>query len=310
MRRKPKKNVAASVKQRLLNYAHERGEEFGLVLSRYTVERFLYRLTQSQHRDQFVLKGALLFQVWDGQLHRVTRDLDLLGYGASEVVVLEQTVRAICGTNVQEDGVRFLADTVRGRRIREDQESEGIRITLEARLGTARVTLQIDVGFGDVITPPAQHETYPAILDFKAPRPRVYPRETVVAEKFQAIVQLGIANSRMKDFYDVWFLARSFAFSGERLTDAFRYTFEHRRTPVPTEPPLALTRAFAEHPAKRQQWAAFLRKGRLETDAVTLGEILAFIEPFLMMPAVAVATKKSLEKDWSPGGPWREKEPS
>jgi len=181
----PKKNITASVRQRLLNYAHEHGDEFGLVLSRYTAERFLYRLTQSDHRDRFVLKGALLFLVWKGKLHRVTRDLDLLGYEASEIEVLEQTVRAICRIKVPEDGVHFLADTVLGRRVREDQGSEGIRITVEARLGTARVPLQIDVGFGDVVTPPAQHETYPAILDFEAPRPYVYPRETVVAESFR-----------------------------------------------------------------------------------------------------------------------------
>jgi len=301
------KNVAASVRQRLLNYAHERGEEFGLVLSRYAAERFLYRLTQSEHRDRFVLKGALLFLIWEGELHRMTRDLDLLGYGESEIASLEQAVRDICHTEVPEDGMRFLADTVRGRRIREDQEYEGIRIMVEARLGTARVPLQIDVGFGDIITPPAERETYPTILDMEAPEPRVYPRETVLAEKFQAMVQLGIANSRMKDFYDVWFLARSFAFEGKRLAEAVRQTFERRRTSVPVEPPLALTRAFAEHPAKSQQWAAFLRKGRLEADAVTLEEIVAFIAPFLIEPAIALATQKTFEMDWPPGGPWQEK---
>ena len=291
-----------------MNYARERSEELGLVLSRYAAERFLYRLTQSKHRDRLVLKGALLFLMWEGEMHRVTRDIDLLGYGAADIADLEQVVRDICSTEVPEDGMRLLADTIRGVRIRGDQEYEGTRITLEARLSSARVPLQIDIGVGDVITPPAEEATMPTILEFEAPRPRIYPRETVVAEKFQAMVQLGIANSRMKDFYDVWFLAQSFSFEGERLAEAIRRTFERRRTRVPVEPPLALTRAFVDNPAKGQQWAAFLRKGRLEEGEMNLEEVITCIRPFLMTPALAAGRQQVLRQEWPPGGPWQEQQ--
>lgn len=304
MSHRPVKNLAASVRQRLLNHAREHEEQFQLVLGRYAMERFLYRLDQSTHRDRFVLKGAMLFLVWEGELHRVTRDLDLLGFGAPTVEELERVMRAICSVGVPDDGVVFQSGTVRGTRIREDQEYEGVRITLDAYLGTARIPLQIDVGFGDAITPAPVRETFPVVLNFPAPHPRVYPRETVVAEKFQAMVHLGIGNSRMKDFYDIWFLARTFSFDGARLSAAIRQTFGRRRTDVPAELPLALTEAFAGDPAKRQQWNAFLRKTGLQETTPLLTEVITDLASFLVPPAKAVAMGTDFVLHWSGAGPW------
>jgi hypothetical protein len=296
--------MAMSVRQRLLDYARRQGLEFQLVLGRYAVERFLYRLDQSSYRDSFVVKGALLFLVWEGEMHRMTRDLDLLGFGAPTEEELERGMRAICSADVPDDGVIFQPDSVRGTRIRDDQEYGGVRITLDAFVGTARIPMQIDIGLGDAITPDSIRETFPAILDFPAPNPRVYPRESVVAEKFQAMVLLGITNSRMKDFYDVWFLARKFSFEGGSLTTAIQQTFERRRTDIPTELPLALADAFARDPSRRQQWNAFLRKAGLRERAPLLNDVVEDLASFLMPPAQAAAGKTEFDLYWSEAGPW------
>lgn len=303
---RPVKNRAASVRQRLLNHARKHEEQFQVVLGRYAVERFLYRLDQSTHRDRFVLKGAMLFLVWDGEMHRVTRDLDLLGFGVPTTEELESVMRAICSVDVTDDGVVFKPATVRGARIREDQEYEGVRVTLDAFLGTARIPLQIDVGFGDTITPAPEREVFPTVLDFPAPHPQVYPRETVVAEKFQAMVHLGMGNSRMKDFYDIWFLARTFSFDGALLAEAIQQTFARRRSDVPAERPLALTEAFAGDPAKVQQWSAFLRKTGLQEATPPFSEVITELASFLMPPAKAVDEGRDFDMHWPRSGPWAE----
>jgi hypothetical protein len=190
------------------------------------------------------LKGAVLFQLWTGQPHRATRDLDLLGQGAPSPDRLQDVFREVCSLTVQDDGLTFLCDAIQAEPIKEDDEYQGIRLRIDARLGNARIPLQIDIGFGDAITPGPLPVTYPTILDFPAPQMQGYPRETVVAEKFQAMVALGIANSRMKDFYDVWTLAREFEFKGPSLCAAIRATFERRQTPLPATTPLALTLEF------------------------------------------------------------------
>jgi hypothetical protein len=197
-------NVPASVRQRLLNLAHQTKQDFGLLLMKYALERLLYRLSVSPHRDIFVLKGALLFDLWTHQPYRPTRDLDLLGCGDSSLERYRKLFSEICTQTVEDDGVSFFADTVTAERIRDDEDYEGVRLVLQARLGAARISLQIDIGFGDVITPSPVEVEYPTLLDFPAPKLRAYPKETVVAEKFEAMVKLGIANSRMKDFYDLF----------------------------------------------------------------------------------------------------------
>jgi len=240
------RNTAASVRQRLMNKAREQKEDFNIILTRYGLERFLYRMSKSPHRDQFILKGALLFQLWSGHPHRPTRDLDLLGYGDPAPTRFQEILRDVCEQEVEDDGLDFHADSIQIETMKEDEEYQGLRSKLLATLRAARIPLQIDVGFGDAVTPAPGEITYPTLLDLPAPMLMAYPRETVVAEKFQAMVMLGIANSRMKDFYDVWTLARQFEFSGPVLCSAIRATFERRKTALPVKPPLALLPEFTE----------------------------------------------------------------
>lgn len=299
------RNIAASVRQRLLNLAREQQEEFQGLLTRYALERLLYRISQSIHRDTFILKGAILFSVWSDEPHRATRDLDLLGKGDSTVAHHEQVFQDVCRVQVAHDGIEFKDDTVRGEQIKEGQEYEGVRIKLTALLLTAQIPMQIDIGFGDAVTPaPIAVVEFPTLLNFPAPHLLTYPRETVVAEKFQAMVTLGIANSRMKDFYDLWFLSQKFTFFGEALGAAIKATFERRQTAVPLILPLALTEEFSGDETKQKQWNAFIRKGKLRSDRKFLSEVVAILQDFLMPPSLAVANNEPFQKIWHPTGPW------
>ena len=220
-------NVLASVRQRLLNplnLTSERSEDFRLILTRYRLERFLYRLSTSPHRDSFVLKGALLMQLWTSETYRPTRDLDLLGRGVANTGY-RKIFSEVCSQKVEDDGLTFLPDTIRADRIRDDEAYEGVRVRLEARLGKVRIALQIDVGLEDAIVPGPEELEYPTLLKFPAPRLHAYSKESVVAEKFEAMVKLGIANSRMKDFYDLWVLAQRFEFESATLAAAIQATF-------------------------------------------------------------------------------------
>ena len=298
------KQLDASVRQRLMNKARDQGEGFDLVLLRYALERLLYRLCQSPHRNQFVLKGAMLFQIWSGLVHRPTRDLDLLGKGVPLLPDYERVFRDVCQQPVEEDGLEFRAATVKAERMKEDEEYEGIRIKLEARLGAARIPIQIDIGFGDAITPGPSEITYPTLLEFPAPQIKAYPRETVVAEKYQAMVMLGIANSRMKDFYDVWTLARQFEFAGRMLQQAIKATFDKRATDLPQSPPLALTAEFTQDQQKRTQWNAFLRKGKLDAQGLSLGDVTGVISDFILPPTTAILQGQTFDRVWSTAGVW------
>jgi Nucleotidyl transferase AbiEii toxin, Type IV TA system len=298
------RNMAASVRARLADLARKQHEDFQLVLTRYAVERLLYRLTRTEYAAEFVLKGAMLFRLWADQPHRPTRDLDLLGRGEPSVARVRDAFRDVCGTAVEDDGWAFDRDSVTAERIKEDQEYEGVRVTCRAVLGQARVALQIDVGFGDAVTPRAAEATYPTLLELPAPVLRAYPMPTVVAEKFQAMVALGIANSRMKDFYDLWFLAGRFGFHGPTLGRALAATFRRRKTPLPPAPPLALTPEFGTDPAKIKQWQAFVRKSRLDVGGLSLEQVCAFLDGFLMPPAGAVERGEAFDHSWPPGGPW------
>ncbi|MBU1750048.1 MAG: nucleotidyl transferase AbiEii/AbiGii toxin family protein [Chloroflexi bacterium] len=298
-------NVAASVRQRLLNLSRARGEEFNLVLTRYATERLLYRLAQSPYADRFVLKGALLFALWMERPHRPTRDLDLLGYGDSSREALLGLFREVCGTAVEADGLVFDLDTIRVSEIRAHQEYGGQRVELIAWLGKARIAVQIDVGFGDAVTPAAEEMDYPTLLAMPAPRLRVYPKETVIAEKLQAMVALGILNSRMKDFYDVWMMCRAFAFDGRVLVQAVRSTFERRRTALPATPPVALTTALAQEPDKNVQWQAFLSRNRLDRDGAEFGQVIAELAVFLLPVLAAAARWEAFDYTWPAGGHWQ-----
>ena len=298
--------MTASVRQRLLHYAREHGEDFQYILTRYGLERLLYRLSRSSHADIFVLKGAVLFQLWSNQPHRPTRDLDLLGHGEPSADRFEQLFRDVCSVFVDDDGLAFLNERIRAEQIKEEDEYQGIRLRIDARLGNARIPLQVDIGFGDVITPGTTDVVYPTLLDQPAPLLRAYPRETVVAEKFQAMVMLGIANSRMKDFFDLWTLAQRFEFDGRTLCQAIQATFARRQTPLPSASPLALIPEFANDRNKQVQWRAFLRKGNLLDAAIELPNVTAALEPFLMPPTLALAEKREFVLRWPPGGTWAE----
>ena len=298
------RHLAASVRARLTNHAKTHGETVQFVLLRYAIERLLYRLSQSASADRFILKGAMLFSVWADVPYRATGDLDLLGIGDSTAAHLVETFRAVCETAVPPDGVEFLADTVRADQVREHEAYQGVRVMLEARLAGARLSVQIDIGFGDVIVPPAPHIAYPTLLEFPAPQLRAYPRETVVAEKFQTLVRFAALTSRMKDVYDLWALATLFGFEGRVLAEAIRATFTRRQTPVPQETPVALTPAFAADPTKQAQWSGFLRRTAMARTPDPLPLVLAQIRMFVTPPTVAIAKGVAFEERWPPGGPW------
>jgi predicted nucleotidyltransferase component of viral defense system len=301
-------NIAASVRQKLLNLANAQQEDFQGILTRYTLERLLYRLSQSKHRDRFILKGAMLFTLWSDEPHRATRDLDLLGKGDNSIPHLEQVFQDICSVPVEEDGLHFRAETVKGEQIKGDKEYPGMRIKLNSVLtGTnTRIAIQVDIGFGDAIFPAIQEAQFPVILaGFPAPLLNTYPRETVIAEKFQAMVLLGIANTRMKDFYDVWYLCQNFTFEGKLLSQSIKATFVRRKTDLPTSLPLALTAEFFEDMAKQAQWKAFIRKGKFSDRQEKLASVTTQLQAFLMPPTIAIAQEEIFDYEWSPSGPWQ-----
>lgn len=263
----------------------------------------MYRLSVSKHAGQFILKGALLFLVWTGRSYRPTIDVDLLGKGENSSQRLAEMFREVCDLEVKPDGLDFDAKSVGAVPIRGEQEYQGQRVMLTAHLGKARIPLQVDVGFGDVVTPKAKKVAYPTLLGFPAPRIRACPRETVVAEKFQAMVMLGIANSRMKDFYDLFMLARNFSFDGDLLCRAVAATFSRRKTRIPSEPPLALTSEFALDHTKSTQWTAFIRKSGLKK-APELHNTLKRLRDFLLPVLKSCSDEAGSLGQWKPGGPW------
>jgi predicted nucleotidyltransferase component of viral defense system len=273
------KNIGASVRARLLNRAKECGSDYGLILTKYALERLLYRLSVSQWRDAFLLKGALLFDLWFDQPHRPTRDIDLLGFGPSEVDDVAAVFRDVCALAC-EDGMAFDATTVRAAEIRKEANYAGVRVTLLGILDGARCTVQIDVGYGDAITPEPERVSFPVLLeDMAAPVMKVYPAYTVVAEKYQAMVSLGMVNTRLKDYFDLWVLAKHVAFDPNTLQEAIAATFARRGTPMPQELPLGLSDAFTQDRAKIQQWKAFLGKNKLQ--APPLDKLVGELRPVL-----------------------------
>ncbi len=240
MTKRNSKSMSISVKSRLLNLSRQQHEEFNLLLIRYGIERLLYRISRTDHRNSFVLKGAILFHLFTEAPHRATKDVDLLGVGSPDPARMESCFREIVKVPVIDDGLQFDADSVHATRIKEGRDYEGIRVSMLVHLGSARIQLHVDIGFGDAITPRPKKHRLPCILDFEKPEMAVYPWETVVAEKFQAVVAFGMTNSRMKDFYDLYFTAREMSFDGLVLSQAIRATFERRNTILPLQTPLLL----------------------------------------------------------------------
>lgn len=298
------RDTAASVRARLLNKAKAEKQDFNLVLTRYALERLLYRLSQSRYVERFLLKGALLFDLWFDIPHRPTRDADLLGFGPADIPHIEAVFRELCSANVEsDDGILFQAETVRADEIRKDANYGGIRVTLVGILAGARCPVQVDVGFGDVVTPAPEPVDYPSMLpDLPAPILRAYPRYTVVAEKLEALVVLGIANSRVKDYFDLWVLARDVDFDGETLRRAIRATFDRRGTPIPDGVPFGLTEDFAQDSQKKNQWRAFLAKNALEP--IALAEVLDLLRRFSIPALDAARLDASSCGHWPRGGDW------
>lgn len=297
------RDLPASVRQRLTNKARQTGRPFQEVLQYFAMERFLYRLSRSPHADKFVLKGALLFAAWGGPVSRPTKDIDLLGRMDNRVEAVTTVMREVCGLDVEPDGLVFDVGSVAGEAIKEDADYSGVRVTFLVALQNARVSMQIDTGFGDVVTPAAAPLTYPVLLDFAAPRLLGYPRQTVVAEKFEAMTKLGLLNSRMKDFYDLWLLARQFDFDGPTLAAAVRRTFANRGTAVAARP-VALTSAFGSDAAKQSQWQGFLRKAKLDGVPTSLQTVTDELARFLQPVAAAAEARMSFDLKWTAPGPW------
>jgi predicted nucleotidyltransferase component of viral defense system len=287
------KGLPVSIQTRLVQHAKEIGVDPNLVLTRYATERILYRLSRSEHADRFVLKGALLMLAWLGETIRPTRDADLLGFGDLSEQSLSAIFRDVCAADVEPDGLQYLSTSIRVAPIRAEDVYGGLRVTIEARLGNARLPVQVDVGIGDAVVPEPDWLEYPTLLDLPRPRLRAYRPETAIAEKLHAMVVLGEANSRMRDFFDIFALANHQEF-GDDLVQAIRATFERRRTAIPGELPLALTPRFSALPAKREQWQGFLRKNRLVSVPADLTEVIAFLAGFLE-PIIRAARRKRID---------------
>jgi predicted nucleotidyltransferase component of viral defense system len=292
-----------SIKQRLLNVSRAGGETFNRILIRYGIERFLYRLTRSAHANQFVLKGAVLFSIWAETPHRATQDLDLLGFGEASPEKLTPVIRDICRADVEPDGLIFDPATIDVQPIRADAVYDGMRVRVRATLGSARINVQIDVGFGDVVTPEATVLTLESMLALPSASIRAYPPETVVAEKLEAIVTLAMSNSRMKDYFDLWTLSQTMSFDLKILREAVAATFHRRRTALIEMPPPGLTEAFGADSAKRAQWAAFIRKMGSGVATPDLAQVVERIGDFLL-PSLG-AGEVQASSSWPPRGPWQ-----
>jgi hypothetical protein len=294
------KNPGASIRARLLNKARAGKLDFNLLLTRYALERMLYRLGRSKVCDQFLLKGALLFDLWFDIPHRPTHDADFLGFCPTEIPRLKAIFREVCQIEA-EDGILFLPETVKADEIRKRTHYAGVRVTLVGRLDAARCPVQLDIGFGDAVVPGPEEAQYPVILDdLPAPRLRVYPRYTVVAEKLEALTVLGMLNSRLKDYYDLWILARYADFDGAILSRAIQATFERRRTIFPSGVPVGLSDEFVLDAQKEKQWRAFLRKNAL--DEISLAAVVGDLRNFLLPVLAAVAAGKPHNFFWRAGG--------
>ncbi len=299
-------NVSASVRALLLHLAKRQGHPYNEILQYYVIERFLYRLSRSPYSELFILKGALMFQLWGQISGRSTKDVDLLGMTEHSVESTIDIMRKCLSLVVPDDGVRFDADTIEGSEIRVQEKYRGARLRFRAFIGTARLHLQVDVGFGDVVIPGPQTLAYPTLLDHAEPLLLGYTPESMIAEKVHTLIVRDMANTRLKDFYDMWLLARCRTFHGRVLTEAIKATFVRRGTPLPDEPPLALTATFFEDPVKQSQWQAFLRKARLgQADVSPICEVFSELRGFLLPPLSAAASGSPLVMEWPAGGPWR-----
>ncbi len=295
-------NVAASVRQRLLNKARSDNRSFNELLQYYAMERFLYRLSCSDSAHRFILKGALLLKVWETSEFRATMDIDMLGKTNNEEADILPLISDILAVKVDEDGMVFDPDSLHAEPITKGAAYEGIRIRFRGSLDTARVVMQMDVGFGDIVYPAPEEASLPTILDFPAPKLYCYTRESAIAEKFEAMVKLGFLNSRMKDFYDIWILSRGFDFAGSDLAEAIRLTFKQRHCLIP-ETIEAFTPSFILE--KQSQWTAFRKRLGQDYIPSEFEEIVTHLSNFLAPITATLAINKKFDGKWLAPGPWQ-----
>ena len=299
------KNIEASVRALLQNKAKETNRPFAEVLQYYGMERFLYRFSRSEYADKFILKGALMFTVWQVPQRRTTLDIDFSTHYDNQIATIEKIIRDVCKVSVAPDGLVFDLQTIKGQKIKEDADYEGVRVKFRGFLERARIPMQIDVSFGDVIYPKPKVIYYPVILDLPKPHLKGYPAESVVSEKFEAMVKLGLLNSRMKDFYDIWLMMRQFDFNGSDLAEALKRTFEHRKTDLPKAQPLFDEEIYDEKSDRQTLWKAFLKKGDIKHAPEKLAITAKEIENFLIKPLDAIKKDHELNKEWKAPGTWR-----
>lgn len=295
------KNIPASVRQRLLNLSRKGKRPFNELLQYYAIERFLYRLSKSIHSERFILKGALMLRVWGSPEARPTMDIDMLGKTSNDEARIIDQIRDILAVKVENDGLIFDPESIQTDLISEDSDYEGIRIRFRGKLDSAKVSIQIDIGFGDIVYPNPKTSDFPTILESPTPRILCYSRESVIAEKFEAMINLGLLNSRMKDFYDIWLLSRQFNFEGALLAEAIRLTLKQRGTPLPIEIE-AFTDSFAT--GKQAQWTAFWK--RLQQDQVPMSfrEITFTVKEFLEPLVSSFSSNNRIPTFWIAPGPW------
>ncbi len=295
---------AESIRQRLRNELRARGEDVTLGLPRYAVERFLYRLGRSRHRERFVLKGATLFAIW-GTAYRPTRDVDFTGYGSSDPKDVIGAFREICKTPDDVDQLVFDTETIAAEPIRDGSEYDGLRIRIRARLGASDIPIQVDVGFGNAIVPGPEEKEYRTILGDPPPRILAYPPESVVAEKMHAMVILGDRNSRYKDFYDLYAMAGAFDFERTTLVQAVKATFDRRRTLVQAALPAALAAPFYSSESRASQWRAYVDRNHLSDAPADFGRVGDRLTAFLQPLWADLGSGSATAGDWQGGGPWR-----
>lgn len=298
-----KRDLAASVRERLLNRARAQDRPFQELLQYYAMERFLYRLSRSRQAEQFILKGALLLTAWRAPLSRSTMDIDLLGRTSNELEHVRALFAQLCDLESEPDGIEYDAKSVKVTRIKEDADYEGVRVRFRATLARARISMQIDIGFGDVVTPGVVEIEYPTLLEFSPPVLRAYPKETVVAEKLEALTALGMLNSRMKDYFDLWALSRLYIFDGPILLKAIKATFARRAAAIEAQP-VGLEEDFAHDETKSAEWTAFIRRSRLTAAPARFTEVVSVVRNFAYPLLSAAASGAAFNRTWQPGGPW------
>lgn len=300
--KKPIKFIHHSIHQKLLNLRDKANRPFNELLQHFFIERFLYRLSQSKYKDRFILKGGLMLKLWYGIEARPTKDIDMLGRVNNSIDNLKTIVKDIISVDVPDDGIVFDPDTIVGEEIRKDSEYQGVRIILKGNFDKIPVHVQIDFGFGDVVSPKPNWIDYPQLLNFGQPRLQVYTPESLIAEKYHAIVYLGEYNTRMKDFYDIYLLAQNNTFDGDILSTAILATFHNRSTIIPNTTPVALSEGFYQDKEKLKLWKAFLEKSNLAY--IDFEQVAHLLVKFLMPLSIALSNRQPFTLSWSAIDQW------